>query len=107
MADSYLVRPKKQPKNKTEQKNNWILGLMWLGILPDLPLVLPDMSGLSTLLVYVASFIIIMPVKLSLKVPHFNKSTWLMSILVYGTKSRLSLYEDFKCLLQVAFSLQV
>ena len=38
MANYYLVRPKKRPKNKTDKKNNWIVGPMWLGILPDLPL---------------------------------------------------------------------
>ena len=38
MADSYHVRPKKTPKNKTDQKNNRIVGPMWLGILQDLPL---------------------------------------------------------------------
>ena len=38
MADSYLVRPKKQPKNKTDQENKQIVGPMWLVILPDLPL---------------------------------------------------------------------
>ena len=32
MADSHLVRPKKQPKNKTDQKNNRIVGQMWLSI---------------------------------------------------------------------------
>ena len=38
MADSYRVRPKKRPINKTDQKNTRIVGPMWLGILPDLPL---------------------------------------------------------------------
>ena len=38
MAYSYLVRPKKLPKNITDQKNKQIVGPMWLGILPDLPL---------------------------------------------------------------------
>ena len=38
MADFYFVRPKEQPRNKTVQKNNRIVGLMWLGILSDLPL---------------------------------------------------------------------
>ena len=38
MGDSFLVRPKKRPKNKTDQKNNRIVGPMWLGILQDLPL---------------------------------------------------------------------
>ena len=37
MADSHLVRPKKRPK-KTDQKDNWIVGPMGLGILPGLPL---------------------------------------------------------------------
>ena len=32
-----IVRPKKRPKNKTALKNNRIVGVMWLGILPDLP----------------------------------------------------------------------
>ena len=35
MADYYLVRPTKRPNNKTDKKNNQIVGLMWL---PDLPL---------------------------------------------------------------------
>ena len=47
MADSHLVRPKKRPKKKTDQKNFRIVGQMWLCILSDLPLVLPDMSGQS------------------------------------------------------------
>ena len=34
MANSHLVRP----KNKTDQKNNWIVGQIWLGILLYLPL---------------------------------------------------------------------
>ena len=38
MADSQLARQKKRPKNKTDQKNNWIVGQMWLGILSDQPL---------------------------------------------------------------------
>ena len=38
MADSYLVRLKKRQKKKTDKKNKQIVGLMWLGILPDLPL---------------------------------------------------------------------
>ena len=37
MADSYLVRPKKT-KKQNRAKNNQIVGQMWLGILPDLPL---------------------------------------------------------------------
>ena len=32
MAYSYLVRPKKLPKNITDQKNKQIVGPMWLGI---------------------------------------------------------------------------
>ena len=47
MADFYFVRPKEQPRNKTDQKNNQIVGLMWLGILPDLPLFHLTMSGRS------------------------------------------------------------
>ena len=38
IAYSHLVRPKKRPKNKTDQKNNRIVCQMWLGILSDLPL---------------------------------------------------------------------
>ena len=39
MADSYLVKQKKKrTKNKTDQTNDRIVGPMWLGILPYLPL---------------------------------------------------------------------
>ena len=38
MADSHLVRPKNDQKDKTDQKNNRIVGQMWLGILSDLRL---------------------------------------------------------------------
>ena len=39
MADSYLVRPKKQQqKTKMTKKITTLYGRMWLGILPDLPL---------------------------------------------------------------------
>ena len=38
MAYSYLMRPKTRLKSKTDQKNNQIVGQMWLGILPGLPL---------------------------------------------------------------------
>ena len=40
MADSYLVTPKKQPKNKTDQKNNRIVSLMYFAgptsVVPDI-----------------------------------------------------------------------
>ena len=38
MADSYIASPKKRPKSGNEQKTSRIVGPMWLGILPDLPL---------------------------------------------------------------------
>ena len=54
MADSHLLRLKNDQKTtkktKTDQKNNWIVRQMWLGILPYLPLFYQTCPVDSTLL---------------------------------------------------------